>query len=108
MMIRTRTLIPALIIVIAVILTAVGVANVMSGPDSVSGQVVSVDSASVTTIANLTVVDASGKQWSFLGAGTFSGFTPSHLIEHRTLREPITVEYEESDSGELIIVGISD
>jgi hypothetical protein len=107
-MIRTRTLIPALVIVFAVIVILIGVANVMSGPDSVSGQVVSVDSASVTTIANLRVEDASGKQWSFLGTGTFSGFTPSHLIEHRTLRESITVEYEESGSGELIIVGISD
>ena len=107
-MIRTKTLAPALIIVIAVILIAVGVANVMSGPDSMRGQVVSVDSASVTTIANLRVEDASGKQWSFLGTGTFSGFTPSHLIEHRTLRESITVEYEELGSGELIIVGISD
>ncbi len=107
-MIRTRTLILGLIIVIAVILIAVGVANVMGGPASVSGQVVSVDSASVTTIANLTLEDAAGEQWSFLGSGTFSGFTPSHLIEHRTLREPITVEYEESESGELVIVGISD
>ncbi len=107
-MIRTRTLIPALIIVIAVIFIVVGVANVIHGPESVSGQVVSVDSASVTIIANLTVEDATGKHWPFLGAGTFSGFTPSHLIEHRTLREPITVEYEESDSGQLIIVGISD
>jgi hypothetical protein len=107
-MIRTRTLIPVLIIVIAVILIAVGVVNVMSGPASVSGQVVSVDSASVTTIANLTLEDAAGEQWLFLGSGTFSGFTPSHLIEHRTLREPITVEYEESESGELVIVGISD
>lgn len=107
-MIRTRTLIPALIIVIAVILIAVGVANVLGGSASMSGQVVSVDSASVTTIANLTVEDAAGKQWSFQGSGTFSGFTPSHLIEHRTLREPITVEYEELESGELVIVGISD
>mgnify|MGYP000568129023 CR=1 FL=1 len=107
-MIRTRTLIPALVIVFAVIVILIGVANVMSGPDSVSGQVVSVASASVTTIANLRVEDASGKQWSFLGTGTFSGFTPSHLIEHRSLRESITVEYEESGSGELIIVGISD
>ena len=107
-MIRTRTLIPVLIIVIAVVIIAAGVANVMSGPASVSGQVVSVDSATVTTIANLTIENAAGEQWSFLGSGTFSGFTPSHLIEHRALREPITVEYEESDSGELIIVGISD
>ena len=101
-------MIPALIIVIAMILIAVGLANVVGGPASVSGQVVSVDSASVTTIANLTIEDATGKQWSFLGAGTFSGFTPSHLIEHRTLREAITVEYEESDSGVLTIMGISD
>jgi hypothetical protein len=48
-------LIPALIIVIAMILIAVGLANVVGGPASVSGQVVSVDSASVTTIANLTI-----------------------------------------------------
>lgn len=105
---RTRTLIPALIIVIVVIFIVVGVANVIRGPESVSGQVVSVDSTSVTIITNLTLEDATGKHWSFLGGGTFSGFTPSHLIEHRTLREPITVEYEESDSGQLIIVGISD
>lgn len=107
-MIRTRTLVPTLVIAIAVILISVGIANLMGGPESVSGQVVSVDSASVTTISRLTVEDETGKHWLFLGSGTFSGFTPSHLIEHRTLREPITVEYEASDSGELVITGISD
>ena len=107
-MIRTRTLIPALVIVLALIVIAIGVTNVRGGPETVSGQVVSVDSASFTTIANLTIEDAAGKQWLFLGAETFSGVTPSHLIEHRTLREPVTVEYEESDSGELTIVEISD
>jgi len=76
--------------------------------ETVTGQVVNVESASVTTVATLTLRDDAGKEWTFTGAGVFAGFTPSHLEEHRALLESVTVEYEVSDSGDLIILGLSD
>ena len=82
--------------------------SVLDAGDTVRGQVVAVEPASVTTISSLTIRDEAGKQWLFTGAGTFSGFTPSHLEEHRALQEPVTVEYEELESGELSIIGLSD
>jgi hypothetical protein len=54
------------------------------------------------------VEDASGQQWVFQGAGTFAGFTPSHLREHAAQRVPVIVEFEESGSGKLTIVALSD
>ncbi len=107
-MIRTRTLIAALLVVAAVIFIAIGISTVMGGPKSVEGQVLNVEQASLTTIASLTIEDASGEQWTFRGTGTFSGFTPTHLKEHGALREKVTVEYEMTDSGDLVILGISD
>jgi hypothetical protein len=107
-MIRKSTMLPFALALAAVILITFGISTVVGGPKSVRGQVVAVEQASVTTISNLTIEDDSGKRWTFIGSGKFSGFTPSHLVEHRALRESITVEYEESDSGELKIVGISD
>ena len=97
-----------MLIVAAAALITFGVFGVVTRPNSVSGQVIDVQSASVTRIASLTIEDESGEQWTFTGAGTFSGFTPSHLEEHRILRHSITVEYEEVEAGELTIVGLTD
>jgi DNA/RNA endonuclease YhcR with UshA esterase domain len=107
-MLRSRNIIPALLILAAAISIALGVSTIVGGPDAVTGQVVSVESASVTTISSLTIEDNSGKLWTFVGSGTFSGFTPSHLEEHRAFRESVTVEYDELENGELSIVGLSD
>ena len=107
-MIKTRILIPALLVVAAAISIAIGISTIVGGPESIAGQVINVEQASLTTIASLTIEDASGKEWTFQGAGTFSGFTPTHLNEHGALREKVTVEYEKTDSGDLMILGISD
>lgn len=100
--------IPGLLLVAAIGFVAFGISTVFNGAINVKGQVVSVEPASVTTISSLTIEDDSGTQWTFSGAGTFSGFTPSHLEEHRALRESVTVEYEELDDGSLRIIGLSD
>ena len=105
---KTRTIVPALFAVAALISIALAVISIKGDGDAVSGQVVSVVPASVTTISSLTIREDSGKVWTFDGAGTFSGFTPSHLNEHKALQEVITVVYEESESGVLTIVSISD
>ncbi|MBT4125484.1 MAG: hypothetical protein HOJ22_03390 [Chloroflexi bacterium] len=107
-MIRSGKIFPLVLVAAAVAFIAFGLLSVLGGGNTVSGKVVSVDSASVTTISSLTIEDDTGEQWTFRGAGTFSGFTPSHLEEHRALQESVTVEYEELDSGELSIVGLSD
>ncbi|MBP39098.1 MAG: hypothetical protein QF590_05350 [Dehalococcoidia bacterium] len=107
-MLRLGKLVPVILLFASVISVAFGVSTVIGGPESVRGQVVAVESASVTTISSLTLQDASGKKWVFQGIGTFSGFTPSHLEEHRALRKAVTVEYEESATGGLTIVGMAD
>jgi len=56
----------------------------------------------------LTLEDETGKRWNFEGGGKFAGFTPSHLEEHMTLREQVTVGYEEDADGVLIILSVSD
>ena len=109
-MARIGTTLLALLALAAVILIAFGllVAPAGTGADAVTGQVVSVEQASVTTISSVTLVDDSGKEWEFEGGGTFAGFTPSHLEEHRALREPVTVEYERTANGTLKILNVSD
>jgi hypothetical protein len=86
----------------------VGISTVTGGPKSVRGQVISVEQTSVTAFSSLVIEDDSGKKWTFQGAKTFSGFTPSHLEQHRALRESVTVEYEKSESGDLVILGFAD
>ncbi len=105
---KTRTIVPALFAVTALISIALAVISIKGDGDAVRGQVVSVESASVTRVSSLTIREDSGKVWTFDGAGTFSGFTPSHLNEHKALQEEITVVYEELEPGVLTIVSISD
>lgn len=105
---KTRTAVPVLFVVTALISITLAVISITGGETGVRGQVVSVESASVTTISSLTIRDDSGKEWTFEGSGTFSGFTPSHLNEHKALQDAITVVYEVSESGVLTIVSISD
>ncbi|NQW19613.1 MAG: hypothetical protein HQ477_02635 [Chloroflexi bacterium] len=99
-----------LLAITAVIFIAFGIASITNVGEAkrASGQIVKVESASVTTISSLTLEDESGKQWTFRGSGIFAGFTPSHLEEHRVLQEPVTVEYDELESGEFVIVRLFD
>ena len=94
----------------AVILIAFELSSVPieTEPDTVTGQVVGIEQGSITTISQLTLEDETGKRWNFEGGGKFSGFTPAHLEEHMTLREQVTVGYEEDADGVLIILSVSD
>ena len=105
---KIRTIVQALFAVAALISIALAVISIKRDGDAVRGQVVSVEPASVTTISSLTIREDTGKVWTFEGVGTFSGFSPSHLNEHKALQEMITVVYEESEPGVLTIVSISD
>jgi hypothetical protein len=104
---RWVTILVALVAIVAILVVSMTTTFLDRG-DTVTGQIVSVEQASLTTISRLTIKDDAGKQWTFQGDGTFAGFTPSHIEQHRALGESLTVEYEESDSGELTIVAISD
>ena len=107
---RIGTTLLALVALTAVILIAFGLSSVPveTEPEVVTGQVVSVEQGSVTTILRMTLEDESGKQWTFEGGGNFAGFTPSHLEEHRALGEQVTVEYESAAGGVLKILSVSD
>ncbi len=107
-MIRTRTVPFTIFVLLAMIFSIVGASCLGNNPNTVTGQVLIVEQSSITTISSLTLEDDSGKQWTFDGGGVFSGFTPAHLLEHRALGEPVTVEYEETGSGILQIVQLAD
>ena len=107
-MIRSRTVILPIVVLIAVIFSIVASSRLGNNLKTVTGQVLIVEQSSITTVSSLTLEDDSGKQWTFEGGGVFSGFTPAHLLEHRALGEPVTVEYEETGSGILQIVRLAD
>ena len=83
----------ALLTLAAVMFTACG-----SDPEGtpVTGEVTDVQSRSITEFDSLTIVDSKGQTWTFSG-GAFSGFTPSHLIEHQALGDPVKVWYVEEN-----------
>ena len=107
-MTRIGSTLLALLALVAVILIVFGLSAIPAGTNTVTGQIVSVEATSVTTISSLTLVDDSGKEWKFEGGGTFAGLTPSHLEEHRALQEPVTVEFERAANGVLEILNVSD
>ena len=107
-MIRTKTVILPIFVVLALIFSIVGAYCLGNNPNTVTGQVLIVEQSSMTTVSSLTLEDDLGKQWTFEGGDVFSGFTPAHLLEHRALGEPVTVEYEETGSGILRIVHLAD
>mgnify|MGYP001329334364 FL=1 len=107
-MIRSRTVILPIFVLLAVIFSIVASSRLDNNLKTVTGQVLIVEQSSITTVSSLTLEDDSGKQWTFEGGGVFSGFTPAHLLEHRALGEPVTVEYEETGSGILRIVHLVD
>ena len=72
----------------------------------VHGQVVEVSAESLTILESLTIQDGDGRTLSFTARG-FAGFTPSHLRDHRALGQPVTVSYEKTSDG-LVVVSITD
>jgi hypothetical protein len=107
-MIPSRTVILPIFVLLAVIFSIVASSRLDNNLKTVTGQVLIVEQSSITTVSSLMLEDDSGKQWTFEGGGVFSGFTPAHLLEHRALGEPVTVEYEETGSGILQIVRLAD
>ncbi len=102
-----RTALPALAVMSALILTlGVACGDRAIGVLTLTGQVVTVVSASLTGLAELEVIDDDGVLWRFEALG-FVGLTPSHLEEHGALGQPVTVEYFEED-GRLVISRITD
>ena len=99
---------PSIFVLFAMVFSIVTASCFDSNHNWVTGQVLNVEQSSMTIISSLTLEDDSGKRWTFEGGGIFSGFTPSHLLEHRALGEPVTVEYEETGSGILQIVRLAD
>lgn len=89
---RLRNGLPAIAALIFAITAACSGSS--SDNDSVTGQVVDVVPRDIIEFESLTLVDDEGQTWEFTG-GHFSGFTPSHLQEHKALREPVRVWYVE-------------
>ena len=107
-MILVKWLVPIFLVVAGGVFIALALQSALDDSNTITGQVVSVKSASVTTFSELVIEDESGSTWTFTGSGHFSGFTPSHLEEHRALNEPVTVNFTELEDGQLRILAISD
>ena len=107
-MIRSRTVILAISILLTIVFSIVTSSCFDSNHNRVTGHVLNVEQSSVTIVSSLTLEDDSGKQWTFEGGGVFSGFTPAHLLEHRSRGESVTVQYQETGSGILRIVHLDD
>ena len=73
----------------------------------VTGSVQDVQPFGIDSFASLTIRDSEGQTWTF-SDGRFPGFSPSHLLEHRALGEPVTVTYVEQEDGTLRAVEIED
>ena len=73
---------------------------------SVRGLVMDVTANTLTDLTSLTVRAYSGGLWTFT-ADEFVGMTPSHLMEHRVLAQPVTVSYKETPNG-LVVLRITD
>lgn len=74
--------------------------------NEVRGLVVAVESGSLTKLDSLIIEDESGTRWTFK-AEVFVGMTPSHLLRHQFLAQPVTVRYVETPEG-LIISDVAD
>jgi len=78
-----------------------------AGNQVVTGHVTSVFPKSITIVEKITVVDMDGHHWTFESDGEYSGFTPSHLLEHQVTGDPIKIKYR-AQAGKLLIITIQD
>jgi hypothetical protein len=76
------------------------------GLRQVRGQIIEVAARSIGEVETLRLRDDSGQEYVFTTQG-FIGFTPSHLLEHRLLGQPVLVTYRE-ENGRLIAVKTED
>jgi len=107
-MILVKWLVPIFLVVAGGAFIALAIQSTLDDSTTVTGHIVNVESASVTTFSELVIEDGSGSLWTFTGSGHFSGFTPSHLEEHRSLNEPVTIRFSELEDGQLRILAITD
>ena len=99
---------PIFLVVAGCAIIMIAIQSGFDGSDSVTGYVVNIESPTLTTFSELVIEDRSGTIWTFMSNGYFSGFTPSHLEEHRALRQPVTVSFTKLENGQNRIVSISD
>ncbi len=76
------------------------------GLRQVRGQIIEVAARSIGEVETLRLRDDDGREYVFTTQG-FIGFTPSHLLEHRLLGQPVLVTYRE-ENGRLIAVKTED
>ena len=76
--------------------------------ESVRGMVLEVEAESLISLAALEVRSDDGAVWRFEGRGkVVSGFTPSHLNEHKLLGQSVAVTYYR-EGEKLILHDITD
>ncbi len=99
----------ALLVVAAVLALAAGCggeARDDGGLKQVRGHVVEVTARNIAEFETLTIRDDEGREYTFTSEG-FTGFTPSHLREHRLFGQSLLVTYREDD-GRLVAVKTED
>lgn len=74
---------------------------------SVTGFVKQVEPESLDTFSSLIIVDHDGIFWEF-GKGKFPDFNPSHLLQHKVTKDPITISYVKETNGILRVLKITD
>ena len=72
----------------------------------VRGHIVAVAARNIAEFETLTIRDDSGRSYTFVSEG-FTGFTPSHLREHRLFGDSVLVTYREEE-GRLVAVKTED
>lgn len=75
-------------------------------PAPVRGLILSIEAATFTQIASFVLRTDDGTTLDFVVEGNV-GITPSHMREHMTLAEPVTVTYRRED-GLLIALRVDD
>ena len=83
-MIRSGKIFPLVLVAAAVAFIAFGLLSVLGGGNTVSGKVVSVDSASVTTISSLTIED-SGRSEGQERSPDLLRHTSRNIVRYRNL-----------------------
>ena len=104
-----HAIIPALALVgaaLALFAACGGEGGVNGDLKQVRGHIVEVAVRNIAEFETLTIRDDSGRSYTFVSEG-FTGFTPSHLREHRLFGDSVLVTYREEE-GRLVAVKTED
>ena len=77
-------------------------------PDSVTGVVVSVESESLNEVTSFELKDGDVTYEIYIADDVDYGFPLSHLQEHVTSADPVTVDLEERDDDRIYALSIED